>query len=263
VSDILDDQGRPIPNKRKKVVQMIKRIGRSWSIWVPIVISLLALGISIASIGVSIWSSVEQKRQWRATSLGRVEITDVSFISWRTYSEEELKNTKWGYKVGLQPILEDNKVSKLYSLPSRLIAYDPTNKRPYPNVTGLTLDEIQSKLQNSQGLPNSVIPAKQFQLQWRLQNVGATAVSDFKIAVDKKLPDSEQWEESDWGQPAEVGPGRIVSKLLDLFAPVNLALPEKMSFRVRLEYVNIENDKIERSIPVYYDSLTGAFNFGE
>ena len=227
------------------------------------VVAVTALAFSIVSIAVSIWTFLEQKRQWRATSLGRVEITHVSFIYWRTYSEEELQNPKWGYKVNLMPFLEDNGVSKLYGLSSHLIAYDPTNKRAYPKITGLTLEEIHSKLQKAQGLPNSVIPVKQFQLQWYFQNVGATAVTDFKIAVDKKMPDSEVWEESTWGQPAELNPGRIASKILDLTAPVDALLPAKISFRVRLEYVNIENEKMSRSIPVYYDSPSGAFNFGE
>jgi hypothetical protein len=222
-----------------------------------------ALIFSVVSIGVSIWTSQEQKRQWRATSLGRVEITSASFIYWRTYSEEELPNLKWGYKVNLMPLLENYKVSKLYGLPSRLIAYDPVNKRAYTEITGLTLEEIQSKLHDSQGLPDSIVPAKQFQFQWDFQNVGATPVTEFKIAVDSKMPDTAAWEEGAWGQPAELGAGRTAFKLSELTAPVDTLLPAKLSFRVRLEYVNIENEKVSRTIPVYFNSPTGAFNFGE
>jgi hypothetical protein len=222
----------------------------------------IAVVISLLSLGFSIWTTLEQRRQWRATSLGRVELTSVEFIYWRTYSEEELANIRWGYNVDLMPLLDENRVSKNYGLPARLVAYDPEQKRTYPETTALTHEEFRLRINNS-ALPKSVIPVKELQLQWHFQNVGATAIRDFIIAVDNKLPESGVWEEGSWGQPIELGPGRTGFKLTSLFSDLELHIPEKLLFRLRFEYTNIDNERISRTLPVYFQSRTGVFYLGE
>jgi hypothetical protein len=227
------------------------------------VVAIIALLLSIVSIGVSIWNSHEQKRQWQAVSMGRVDVIAVSFIYWQIYSEDEIRHPVWGYKVDLMPLLENNQVLKNYGLPSRLIAYDPVTKHTFPETAALTLQEFTNKLKSSPGLPQSVVPVKQYQLQWTFQNVGSTAVTDFRISIDYKKSGSEKWENGQWGQPAELGPGRTVLRISDLTSPIEASIPPKLSFRARLEYVNFEKQTVTRTIPVYFDAPTGAFNFGE
>jgi hypothetical protein len=57
----------------------------------------VALLLAMLSIVLSIWTIREQRRQWRATSLARVELVDAGFVYWRTLSVEAARAIPWGY----------------------------------------------------------------------------------------------------------------------------------------------------------------------
>jgi len=59
-SDILDDQGKPIPRESRRIIQICKCVGRTWRTWVPILISVVAVTISI-------WSAYESSKNSEIT----------------------------------------------------------------------------------------------------------------------------------------------------------------------------------------------------
>ena len=226
-------------------------------------VAIIALVLAILSIGLSIWTAVEQKRQWRATSLGRVEMTKAEFLYWRTMPEAEARALQWGYAVNLMPLLEGNRVSGLLGLPSRLVAFQPATRRAFPLVTGITRSEFEAARAAATDLPADAVPAKHFQIQTDFLNTGATAISDLVISIDSRLPGSVDWSEGAPSQPIALGPGRTVFKLAEFFVGLDQFLPDKLRFRARLSFNDVDGKHREVSTPFYFHSPTGAFNLGE
>jgi hypothetical protein len=63
-SDILNEQGRAIRKKNTRIVRLFKCAKRNWSVWVPVLISLVALAMS----GWSAWQSAKNNQVARRLS---------------------------------------------------------------------------------------------------------------------------------------------------------------------------------------------------
>lgn len=64
-------------------------------------IAFVALVISVAGIGISIWTVLEQRRQWRATTLGAVVFDEVELVPFRVYGPDEVRPIDFGYRPDL------------------------------------------------------------------------------------------------------------------------------------------------------------------
>jgi len=226
------------------------------------IISGIALVVAILSFIHSWWNARQQDRQWRAVNIGKVELSNASFIYWRVLSEDEIGKIDWGYNVEGMPLLENgNRVSNLIGIPQRLVAIDPSTKKTIVNVAALTMSELQKRLAEA-GITNA-IPAKHYQMQVEFKVSGMTAVSRFRMSVEPKLPDTDQWGPDNWGQPADIPAGRTIFKLVDLTAPIDTKLPERLRLRARLEYRDSEGQQMQTTIPFYFHSPSGGIYFGE
>ncbi|MGI9553429.1 MAG: hypothetical protein ACR2NC_00775, partial [Thermodesulfobacteriota bacterium] len=188
-----------------------------------------------------------------------VELISASFYNWQTFREEELQQIKWGYKVDLLGIPENNNGTKLYGLPTILEAFDFQEMRYYPEIRAITIEEFNEKVRKSQGLPSTIEPRKRYEILWKFQNISKDPVLNLKIAIDEQMPDTGFWSEERWSKPINVKSGETFTKISLLYSPIQDLLPDILNFRIQLEY-NYKNEKVRATLPVYYQYKSGTFN---
>ena len=227
-------------------------------------LAILAIVISLGSCVLTWHTAWKQQWQWQVVNLGRIDLNKVSFIFWRTYDESELKAVHWGYTADLMPLLDGSKVTKMYGLSSRLIAFDTVSRRVVPDITGITLADVAQSIENlNNTFDRKLVPAKQFQFQWEFRNGGLTEVKRAKIAIDSKMPDTGRWEQGQYSSPVDLAPAGQIFKISELTADPNQELPSKLNFKIRVDYFDVGGQHVFKETPVYFSSYTAAFNFGE
>jgi hypothetical protein len=226
-------------------------------------IAFLAILMSVGSAALSLWVFHRQNQQWRAINFPKVEVTDAGFVYWRVLSEEQLKEVRWGFTADVMPLMEKRQLTGRYGVPFKLVPYDPSQKKIVPSIEALTLEELAEKLGKSGLSPNSVTAIRYYQIEFEATNLGATTASGLRVSIDQKMPDTGMWERGVYSHPIDLQPGLPVSKIAELTSPVSASLPERLQFRVHLTYGGPEGGRVDKNIPIYFNSRTGQFAFGE
>jgi len=227
------------------------------------VLALVALLLSVGSLVVSLFVSFQQNKQWDLLNLGRVELVDSDFISWRTIPIEEARATKWGYEVLLTRRLENGEVTGEIRVLSRLVPFELATKRDRFDIAAVTLEEVSANVREHVGDADSAVIRKYFQFEFGFMNLGATIVNQLEIAVQVLLPDSKTWSDLQFSQAATLSPGRKVGKTIDLYMDPQQPFPEKLNFRMTIRYVNVNGEDIQVETQVYYLSANGKWKIGE
>ena len=170
-----------------------------------------------------------------------VELVSASFNYRRILNEQELNQMegKWGYKFDVMHLLDNNgKPTFQYGLPFRLIGLDINSKQYYPHINAITVEEFNTRVKEILGTDAVLTPVKEYGFNWTLQNVDEDKVSDLRIRVDTRMPDSGHWGEGIWSQPMEIKGGKKIVDTSILTSPIYDVLPNQIDFRVNLEYKN-------------------------
>ncbi len=135
-SDILDDHGKPIPRESWRIIQICKCVGRSWRTWVPILISLGALGISIWSVYVSSKNSDVTQRLSKLDFRPRLRLNTLFKSVGNTPPHWQLTNMGPVEAVQVQvKIFAHRRVSyKTGETKIGMSLYDSSNKTTIPSI---------------------------------------------------------------------------------------------------------------------------------
>lgn len=89
-----------------------------------VIISILALVISVASLIWTLANQWGQNRRWEKLNNANPELKEVRLINWKEITAEEVHSTEWGYK---PDIYAKGEATNNYTLPYHLIARDSAN----------------------------------------------------------------------------------------------------------------------------------------
>ncbi len=108
-----------------------------------VIISILALVVSVTSIIWTLANQWEQNRRWDNLNRGNPEIKEARMIKWREYTIEEAKTIDWGYEPDLYGIGE---ATGKVIIPYRLIVRDK-NDSVLSNVNSVfTIQKLEQEL---------------------------------------------------------------------------------------------------------------------
>jgi hypothetical protein len=223
-----------------------------------------ALFLALVGIALSVWTAFEQGRQWRATSLARVEVVDVGFIQWRTLSLESARSTKWGYRPIIVPLLKDRLVTDDYVLVNRVVARDRKSRQLLESMAGVTtVSEVIQEIERRGIEPSTVELQQHFQIEFSSQNLGQSVANGYQAEILCQMPDTLEWRSQGIGQPVDLGPGRRVQNLCDLYLSLAATLPQRLRLKIRQSYATADGKRLTSNQSVYYLSENGAWNYGE
>jgi hypothetical protein len=222
----------------------------------------LALIIAAASIIVSVWTTIEQKRQWRVTNLGRVELVDAGFVYWRSLPLDTAKSTKWGYNALFAMRMDNRIVTGEYLLMNRLVVFEPKTKKYMDQITGYTVDDIVQQLGQMGKSPSEVELQQYCQIEFEFENAGASPVKDVQIEISGLVPDIGVWQSMGNSQPTDLAPAKKLVKIAELHMALGASFPDKLSFQINTAYTNGDGQRVTKTEPVYYIPSVSAWKFG-
>lgn len=231
-----------------------------------VAISLVALAISILSLIWTLANQWNQNKRWDALNLAKIELEDEGFIIWKELSKEEVLSTKWGYEPTIFQNIEDRRYTDRYQLLNCLALLDlGTNSRVPNSGIAFTLSEIEQEIIRL-GLiskPEKAASSKMYQIQFKLKNMGATPATEIrvKISVESSLKGlNGDLFLSD--QDVEVYPSGTMNATAIFYVPVFEKLPDMMNFNVNVTYKRADGSKVDKNIPVTYDSKRNFWSLG-
>lgn len=236
---------------------------RVWTATFTDKLALAALLLAILSIILSIWTAREQRRQWRATALARVEVVDVGFVHWRTLALDVVRSTKWGYNAVLATQMKERVVTGEYLLMNRVVARARSSGQLVTDLAGVTVPEVLAELEAHKIDPSTVELQQQFQIEFGSENIGQSLARAFQAEILGFVPDQQKWVSLGTSQPVDLGPGRRVQNLAYLHMALQTRLPDRLRVRIRLAWSTEDGDRMQTDQPLYYQTESAAWKFGE
>lgn len=211
------------------------------------IISILALVISVASLIWTLANQWEQNRRWEKLNNANPELKEVRLINWKEITAEEAHSTEWGYK---PDIYAKGEATNNYTLPYHLIARDSANNKIEGINQAFTIAEIEQELHRIHYEGKNVIVNKFFRPKFVFENMGKTETRELSISIDSKLPDQDWQNAFTSNASINLAGGHSSTVNFDFELPVNLKLPQQISFRVFLKFKDVNNKTIEKFINV-------------
>ncbi|MCA1807813.1 MAG: hypothetical protein LC687_08215 [Actinobacteria bacterium] len=225
-------------------------------------IATTALVLALIAIGISIWTLVEQRKQWRASNLPRVEIVDAGFVYWGRYSLEVARSKSWGYTAMLGSQMVDRIVSNDYVLINRLRVFDTKEQRYLDQYRADTVDEMLRQLSADGFEPGRALIQQYSQIEFGFQNLGVATATELVTDVSGFIPDNGTWQSMGKSTPIDLPPGKTIQRIAELHVPLDREIPDEVNVRVGLSYRDPEGTLHEKVEPMYYVSSTSSWKFG-
>jgi hypothetical protein len=210
-----------------------------------VIISLLALLIASVSLIWTFANQWEQNRKWEKLNEGNPEIKEIRLLNWKELSKEEAMNIQWGYDPS---IYGKGEASDRFVVPYYLSLRDANTNVLVPNTNPVfTLPEIEQELKRID-FKGKVIVYRLFKPKFEIENMGKTEIKELSINIDAKLPNQE-WNRAFTSNAKINLTGSQKSTVFFSFEiPVEIILPEQISFKVHFNYLNYKNKKTEKII---------------
>lgn len=227
-----------------------------------VVVSLIAIVISLGSLIWTLANQWEQNRRWDALNLGRVQLSDVGFIIWKELSKEEALSTNWGYKPTLYSVVQDRVHLGKYQMPYELVLMDSNNVR-IPNSNGFyTLVEAQQETERlkPQTQPNVL---KHYQVQFNFKNTGSTSSKETSIRITAQISGNDKPLDIFKSiEPIDLLPSSSINAVSNFYVPLNAALPQIMKFSAFITYKDAHDKINTRELPIVYDEGQNYWTYG-
>lgn len=222
-----------------------------------LMISVIALLIALGNL---VWSFVNQKEQnsrWEMLNAPNPQIKNAELISIKELPLSEANQTKWGYN---QKYYAKNGTTNIVVLYYILIAKDSLN-RIIENINPVfTIPEIVNELKRiSFKGPYSI--HKKYRPSFTIENMGRTETKNLSIKIDAKFPGLDWQNVFKDLTKINLAIGQSSSMTYDLYVPVNDELPEKIEYRISLNYKGIDNRLIYKEINTKWESTNNLWTF--
>ena len=225
-----------------------------------VIVSLLAILISIVSLIWTLANQWEQNRRWEKLNNANPELKEVRLINFKEITAEEAHSTEWGYK---PDIYEKGEASNNYSLPYYLIARDSSNNKIEGINKVFTLIQIKQELIRINYKGKNVIANKLFRPKFIFENMGKTDARELSINIEAKLPNQEWQNAFTSNASISLAGGQSSTVHFDFELPIDLELPQQISFKVFLKFKDVNNKSIEKFISVKWTPNDNFWSYEE
>jgi len=219
------------------------------------ILSLLALIVSIVALIWTIANQGDQNRRWEKLNAANPEIKEIKMIAYKEVGQNEAMNIDWGYK---PEIYAKGEASNIFFLPFYLSMRDSSTNEPITRANPVfTIAEMEAELKRI-GHKNKVFIFKHLKPKFVVENMGKTSVEDLTIQVDAKIPGQECQSAFTSNSKMTLAGGQLSTFFIEIEFPFEIELPKEINFRLFLEWKNIHGKSASKKT---YAKWTSADNF--
>lgn len=225
-----------------------------------VLLSLLAILLSLFTIIWTLSNQSEQNRRWDNLNLGNVGIKIVRPVYWKEYSKEDAEhNIKWGY----QPSLYAGEYYDKFRQASILYVYDKTTSGRIENVNpAFTVPELIEQLKKKNIKVEDVLVFQLFKQNFVFQNTGKTAARNVSIKIIRKEPSTGRVSTlADSQADITLLAGQDITVTTEFNMPL-VNVPAQEHFEVLISFKDTNNKTHTQTILVVWSKKDNTFSFG-
>lgn len=220
-----------------------------------VIISILALLVSISALVWTLANQWEQNRRWEKLNAPNPEIKEIKMTSYKEVSKEEAMHTIWGY----DPLIyAKGEATNIFFLPYYLSIHDSaTNEKLSRANPVFTIEEVKVELKRI-GQTNKVNIYKLFRPKFIFENMGKTSAKNVSIKVDAKFPNQEWQPAFTSNSTMALSGGQSSSIYFDFELPLKVEHPKQLNFRISIRWLDTNSKLVDKII---YAKWTSNDNF--
>lgn len=213
-----------------------------------VLISILALVISLLSFIWTLGNQNEQNRRWSELNKPNIVVTEMTMQAFKIVSKEDLKNIVWGY----QPIVFNTTNEDFYQLPYYLSIRTSKDEKKIENSSKyFTFGEIESDLLSKGYKKGQIGVNTYFNLHpvFKLKNIGKIDANNFEFKTFVKTNNKQDWftaTESD--SKFDFSNEQVFSIILHVEYPTFQKFPQFLSFKLIFSYNDNLGQKFNKEI---------------
>lgn len=224
-----------------------------------VIISLLALIISIVAFVWSLANQRDQNRRWNAINMANIVLREAKMLPWERIGLSEVKSRNWGYV----PEIFSGETRDEFLLLSAIKLRDPNNNKPIDGASMVSTVPESAALAKHLGLSPQVSLAKTLRPFFQFENFGKTTAYKTNVTVDvmEAVNSEKEWRRAfEANSRPDVGPGQLTSSYLDIGLPGDMKV-ETLSFRINVEFEDINGLKKSSQIMLSWDGKDNYWHY--
>ena len=223
-----------------------------------VIVSILAILISIASLIWTLANQFEQNKRWDKLNAPNPEIKEIRMTIWKEISIPEAQKLDWGYQPDLYG---KGEAAGIVYLPYYLILYNTESNERIPRVNPVfTIDEAKQELLRLEYRGNINV-FKHFKPRITIENMGKTTAKDLTCTVDSKLPNIE-WQNAFISKASiNLSGGQQSQIMFEFEFPFDIQMPEVLRCKIRFEWKNANGKTEHKTIGAKWTSSDGIWSY--
>jgi len=225
-----------------------------------VILSLIALGISLISVIWTLANQFEQNRRWDSLNVAAVELKDVKFKVYRELTKKEAMTMNWGYS----PLIynsPDNwdKYQMIYFLQLR----NAGDNSLIPTINpAFTVNEAEDEIKRLQ-IKSPVNIYRSFMPIFYYDNQGKTDATECTIEIYMK-PDNDPWHKSFTSNtPVRIPPSKVINVAFEFAVPLHSTMYKHIDFKIKLNFKDLHGNVRTPNVIASWESDKNYWFFGK
>lgn len=222
-----------------------------------VLISILAILISIVSFISTLANQSEQNRRWDKLNVANVIVKRAILKRYKSISKADGLTTNWGYK----PNIYGSDIDDEYIIPYKLVVVDKLTDKLITTINaGYTVEEIKQELGRINYKGEGTI-FMHFEPKFEIENKGKTDAKNLNITVDIKYNKIDWQRAFSSNTKIELSGDQVSTIELEMDYPINMDIPDEILFKIKLSYLDIHENKIEKEIITKWISKNNSWSY--
>lgn len=225
-----------------------------------VILSLLAIFISLASLIWTLANQWEQNRRWDVLNIAAIELKEAKFHVYRELSKKEATSTNWGYSPLIYSSPDNwDKYHILYFLQLR----NSTDASLIPNANPVfTINEVEEEIKRLQ-IKSPVVLYRSFRPIFFFDNHGRTDATECNIEIYMK-PDDEPWHRSFASNtPVRIPPDKSINVSFEFAIPLQSKIYKRIDYKVHIDFKDLQGNPHTRDLIASWESEHNYWFYGK
>lgn len=224
-----------------------------------VMISLLALLVSIVAVVWSLANQWDQNRRWKSINAANIVLRETKMLPWERIGGTEAKSRNWGYL----PEIFGGDLKDEFLLLSAIKLRDASRNMPINGAAMFSTSQEAAAEAKRLGLSKHVSLTKTLRPFFQFENIGKTIAYKTNITIDvmEAVSPEKKWRRAfEANSRPDVGPGQQTSSYVDIGLPSDMKV-EKLSFRINVEFEDLDKVKKSSEIMLSWDGMANYWHY--
>jgi hypothetical protein len=228
-------------------------------------VALIALIVASLALAHTIYYQYEQNRRWDALNMGRIDITDMGFVAFRTMTKDEILRTDWGFKPTFSYSVDDGVLSDKIKILFQAVLWDTVRDEPANRNAYLTASEARLAIERLKLNPDSTAIYLYYSVYFKVKNTGVSGIKNVRFTMISNLKNevrlSKENQRIDRDQSIEYLPGKTGVLNYGFYVPLDKTLPDIITFDVKASYIDIHGKPFSKTFSYKTNSVNNDWEF--